>query len=439
MTTTNNNQDSQKSPFGGFRGLSTAIILAGGLGKRLRSAVPDLPKCMAPVAGKPFISHVIDYCIEQGITNFVLSLGYKSEIIINYINENYPKLNVQFSIEHEPLGTGGAIKLACTKTKEKTVLVLNGDTLFKVDVNELAAFHNQQNANCTLALKPMNNFDRYGVVELNENGSVISFQEKKLYSQGNINGGVYILNTEKFITETFAKVFSFEKEYLETYLSNRKIIGLIQDVYFIDIGIPEDFEKADRELSKTIFQKNKFATITKDYTLFLDRDGVINEEVVGDYIRNWKDFIFRPGTLEAIALLTPFFQRIVVVTNQRGVGKGLMTIEELTFINANMLKEIEAAGGKIDNVYYCTSTDNADNNRKPNTGMALQAKVDFPEIDLSKSVMVGNMPNDMLFGKNIGAITIYLPTRADETPSPSTVDAEYKTLLSFAKDFITGR
>ncbi len=419
--------------------ISTAIILAGGLGTRLRSAVPDLPKCMAPVAGKPFISHVIDYCIEQGITNFVLSLGYKSEIIINYINENYLKLNVQFSIEHEPLGTGGAIKHACTKTKEQTILVLNGDTLFKVDVNELATLHNRQNADCTLALKPMNNFDRYGVVEMNENGSVISFQEKKLYAQGNINGGVYILNAEKFITETFEKVFSFEKEYLENNLNNRKIIGLIQDCYFIDIGIPEDFEKANRELSKSIFQKNKFATITKDYTLFLDRDGVINEEVVGDYIRNWKDFIFRPGSLEAIALLTPFFHRIVVVTNQRGVGKGLMTIEELNFINANMLKEIEAAGGKIDKVYYCTSTDNADNNRKPNPGMALQAKADFPEIDLSKSVMVGNMPNDMQFGKNIGAITIYLPTRKEETPSPSTVDAEYKTLLSFAKDFAAGR
>lgn len=184
---------------------------------------------------------------------------------------------------------------------------------------------------------------------------------------------------------------------------------------------------------------NQFHAINNTYTLFLDRDGVINEEVVGDYIRQWKDFIFRPGSLEAIALLTPFFQRIVVVTNQRGVGKGLMTIEELNFINGNMLKEIEEAGGKIDKVYYCTSTDNADNNRKPNSGMALQAKVDFPEIDLSKSVMVGNMPNDMLFGKNIGALTIYLPTRTDETPSPSTVDAEYKTLLSFTKDFITGR
>jgi histidinol-phosphate phosphatase family protein len=181
------------------------------------------------------------------------------------------------------------------------------------------------------------------------------------------------------------------------------------------------------------------SAITKDYTLFLDRDGVINEEVVGDYIRNWKEFVFRPGSLEAIAMLTPLFQRIIVVTNQRGVGKGLMTLDELNFINEQMVAEIEKAGGKIDKVYFCTSTDNQDINRKPNPGMALQAKAQFPAINLNQSVMVGNMPNDMLFGRNIGAITIYLPTRAEESPEPSSVDAVYNTLLSFAKDLVAHR
>jgi histidinol phosphatase-like enzyme len=118
------------------------------------------------------------------------------------------------------------------------------------------------------------------------------------------------------------------------------------------------------------------------------------------------------------------------------VGKGLMTIDELNFINRQMVTQIEAAGGRIDKVYSCTSTNDQDINRKPNPGMALQAKADFPEINLSKSVMVGNMPNDMLFGRNIGAITIYLPTRAEENPQPGTVDAVYNTLLSFAKDFV---
>ena len=175
-------------------------------------------------------------------------------------------------------------------------------------------------------------------------------------------------------------------------------------------------------------------TITKDWTLFLDRDGVINEEVVGDYIRNWDEFHFCPGSLEAIALLYPFFQRTIIVTNQAGVGKGLMTLDELNKINEQMLQEIHAAGGRIDKVYCCTAIDNKDINRKPNPGMALQAKAEFPEIDLSKSIMMGNMPNDMKFGRNFGAYTVYLPTRAEETPHPLSVASQYKYLLSFAKD-----
>jgi D-glycero-alpha-D-manno-heptose 1-phosphate guanylyltransferase len=415
-------------------GISTAIILAGGLGTRLRSAVPDLPKCMAPVAGRPFISYVIDDCVQQGITNFILSLGYKSEVITEFITTEYPGLNVQYAIEAEPLGTGGGIKLACSKIKDKTVLVVNGDTLFKADLRELHSFHLLNKADCTLVLKPMENFDRYGVVELNQDFSVISFKEKQFYQKGNINGGVYMLNTDELIQGNFPDKFSFEKDYLEKYVGKRRIFGFVQNKYFIDIGIPEDFEKANKDLSAASVSKFNFRKINKDYTLFLDRDGVINEEVVGDYIRNWNEFIFRPGSLEAIALLTPLFQRIVIVTNQRGVGKGLMTLDELNFINQNMMKEIEAAGGKIDKVYYCTSTDNQDINRKPNPGMAMQAKADFPEINLSNSVMVGNMPNDMLFGRNIGAMTIYLPTRAEENPEPSLVDAVYNSLLSFAKD-----
>lgn len=174
--------------------------------------------------------------------------------------------------------------------------------------------------------------------------------------------------------------------------------------------------------------------ITKEWTLFLDRDGVINEEVVGDYIRTLNEFHFRPGSLEAIAQLSPLFHRVIVVTNQAGVGKGFMTLEELNFINEYMLKEIEIARGRIDKIYYCIATDNHDINRKPNPGMALQAKADFPTIDLNKSIMVGNMPNDMKFGRNIGAFTVYTPTRAEEKPDPSMVDMQYKDLLCFAID-----
>ena len=225
------------------------IILAGGLGTRLRSSVPDLPKCMAPVAGKPFISYVIDYLLKQGVNKFVFSLGYLHEMIEGFLKENYPTLNYQIALEEEPLGTGGAILLSCNKAIEKNVIILNGDTLFKVNIPELLNYHIFHNAACTLSLKPMEQFDRYGVVEINKDGCIQSFQEKKYYENGLINGGVYALNIEKFKKINFDDKFSFEKDYLEKYFESEKMMGLIQDEYFIDIGIPEDFERAGREFS----------------------------------------------------------------------------------------------------------------------------------------------------------------------------------------------
>ncbi len=233
--------------------IKEAIILAGGLGTRLRSAVPDLPKCMAPVNDKPFLTYVIDYFIQQRINKFIFSLGYKHEVITNYLDQNYPLLNKQYSIEQEPLGTGGAIRLACKKTAEKTVLVLNGDTMFNISLAKLSSFHQINSADCTLSLKPMNDFDRYGVVELKNDFSIKSFNEKQFYKEGLINGGVYALAVTSFLNEDLPAVFSFEKDYLEKMYGTKRFFGLIQDAYFIDIGIPEDFRKAQVEL-KNIHQ-----------------------------------------------------------------------------------------------------------------------------------------------------------------------------------------
>lgn len=228
--------------------IKEAIILAGGLGTRLRSVISELPKCMAPVGGKPFLFYVITHLQKEGIEKFIFCLGYKNEIIVEFINTELPTINYQLSIEKEPLGTGGAIKLACNKAIEKTVLIVNGDTLFTIDVNKLGMFHNMCGADCTLSLKPMQNFDRYGVVELNKDYSIKSFKEKKFYEAGLINGGMYALHSKRFLEEDLPETFSFEKEYLERYFDKIRMYGVVQDKYFIDIGIPEDYERAQMEL-----------------------------------------------------------------------------------------------------------------------------------------------------------------------------------------------
>ena len=228
--------------------VSEAIILAGGLGTRLRSVVSELPKCMAPVNGKPFLAYVIEHLHTQGVEKFILSVGYKHEAIVDFVNAQYPILNTQYSIETEPLGTGGAIKLSCELAASENIIVANGDTLYKVTLEELANFHHKHNADCTLSLKPMRDFDRYGVVELKDDQSIASFKEKQFYAEGLINGGVYILNKNRFLEEDLPSKFSFEKDYMEQLYSQRKMYGLIQDEYFIDIGIPEDFYRAQTEL-----------------------------------------------------------------------------------------------------------------------------------------------------------------------------------------------
>lgn len=229
--------------------IHTAIILAGGLGTRLRSVVSEMPKCMAPVNQRPFLDYVIHDLQKNGITHFVFSVGYKSEAIIDHIQINYPQLQADFAIEESPLGTGGAIQHALSFVKEEQVVIVNGDTIFEVDLNKMAEEHVHTTANCTLALKPMTNFERYGVVRINEKNIVKGFEEKKYYSEGLINGGIYILNKNTFLQHHFPAVFSFEKDYLEKYIEKESMQGFVSDAFFIDIGIPEDYERAQQLLT----------------------------------------------------------------------------------------------------------------------------------------------------------------------------------------------
>jgi D-glycero-D-manno-heptose 1,7-bisphosphate phosphatase len=176
------------------------------------------------------------------------------------------------------------------------------------------------------------------------------------------------------------------------------------------------------------------AAIQSDWTLFLDRDGVINIEKNEDYIRKWEEFQFYPNSLTALSLLATKFNTIVITTNQKGVGKGLMSETDLQDIHYNMKLEVNNTGGKIDEIYYCTDLDNLSVNRKPQAGMALQAQKQFPTIDFKKSIMVGNRLSDMQFGRNAGMYTCFVSTTHPDTPFPHIdIDIRFKDLYSFAQ------
>ena len=229
--------------------IKEAIILAGGLGTRLRSAVPDLPKCLAPVGGRPFISYVTDHFRREGIERFVFALGYKSHLFDAFFRSSFPDGGYEISLEETPLGTGGAIRQACERVAGNTVLILNGDTFFRIELKALAGFHGEHQADCTLSLKPMLDFDRFGVVELTDDGRITRFREKQYYPAGLINGGVYALEKDSLLRENWPEVFSFEKDYLEAARAKR-LYGMVQDRYFIDIGIPEDYRRANDDLNQ---------------------------------------------------------------------------------------------------------------------------------------------------------------------------------------------
>ncbi len=236
-----------------------AIILAGGLGTRLRDTVPDLPKPMAPVGDKPFLHYIFCYLQKQHITKAVLSVGYKSETIKDYFGKEYMGIQLAYADEFEPLGTGGGIREAF-RYVEGLAFVLNGDTFFDVDLWALRDFYFQKNADIALSLKRLQHFDRYGTVQTGAEQQVLQFDEKKLCEDGLINGGAYLFDNRIFERIERKKEadlpykFSFEKDILENQVDRMRFFGKEFDGYFIDIGVPEDYRKANEELPKMFGQ-----------------------------------------------------------------------------------------------------------------------------------------------------------------------------------------
>ncbi len=228
------------------------IILAGGLGTRLRSVVSEVPKCMAPVAGKPFLWYLLKYLTRYEINRVVLSVGYLREVIFKWIEEVKDEFPFEFdyAIEEEPLGTGGGIRLALSRVKNDIAFVLNGDTFFDVNLDRLYDCHICSHKAITLALKTMKNFERYGSVGLDKTtGTILSFNEKKYCKEGLINGGVYVIEKNASYFDKLPAKFSFETVVLEPLCVANELQGVVMEGYFIDIGIPEDYRKADNEFS----------------------------------------------------------------------------------------------------------------------------------------------------------------------------------------------
>jgi len=223
----------------------TAIILAGGFGTRLSSVISNVPKSMAPINDIPFLSYILNQLSNSGFKRVILAVGYLKESVISFFGHNFKHLELVYSIEEEPLGTGGAIIKALSQVKDEYFFVLNGDTFFDIRFLEMAQI---PLTDIIIASKFVNNVSRYGKLIVNENNIVKEFKEKGSNSDGLINGGIYFIRKSFIQSFTFPTKFSWEKDFLERFVLNNFFKVLKFDGYFIDIGIPEDYLTAQKVL-----------------------------------------------------------------------------------------------------------------------------------------------------------------------------------------------
>ncbi len=227
------------------------ILLAGGLGTRLRSVLPDLPKCLAPVAGKPFLSYIFAYLAREGLRRLILALGYKADAIQTWVQNDAWPFEIDFAIETIPLGTGGAIKNAWRLTTAPHVLVLNGDTFCPAPLSDFYQAHLQKQADISLISVFVSPAERYGTLSLSPGDWVQAFQEKQPRSTGWINAGFYLISRSWWEKQTFPDTFSWET-YLQNALestSTPKIYAhRLSNTPFIDIGVPDDYARAQSYL-----------------------------------------------------------------------------------------------------------------------------------------------------------------------------------------------
>lgn len=390
-----------------------AIILAGGFGTRLQSVVKDVPKPMADIAGAPFLAYLLGHLKNFGITDAVISVGYLQQKIIEYFGNSYLGINLSYATEDKPLGTGGAIVNSLKFIDQtKPVVVVNGDTFLQIDYQKLLQFYQEKKSQLTLVLRQLEDCSRYGRVVLDENSTVTNFEEKSSEKKsGFINGGIYLLDPQIFKKFSLAESFSFEADFLMKYLDEIQPQGFTVDEYFIDIGIPDDYARAQSELPLLTNKKNK--------ALFLDRDGVINIDY--GHVFEIEKFHFVEGIFELCKRAQELGYLIIVITNQGGIGRGYYSEEQFLDLTKWIENEFTKRQIKITKTFYCPYRVDANIekyrqdsfDRKPNPGMLLKAIAEF-NIDSKKSWMIGDKETDMQAADAAGVASKLLVESPDQ-------------------------
>jgi mannose-1-phosphate guanylyltransferase len=404
----------------------TALLLAGGLGTRLRPLTDKIPKCLVPIAGRPLLSIWVEHLVQAGITEARINTHALAEVVRGYIEQvNIDGLfHLVESYEPVLLGSAGTVTAnADLANTSDHVIIIYADNLTDIDLRPLIAFHRSHGDPLTMVLFRAPNPHACGIAELDEKGRVVSFVEKPERPVSNLaNAGVYLLTAAGYREIAALKAFDLGFDVLPRFVGRMR--GWVWGGYYLDIGTREVLERASREAATVFSDRSEAHGSLLRPAVFLDRDGTLIEHV--PYLCDPELVRLLPGTADALKRLRRAGFACILVTNQSAIGRGMLTEDRLAQIHTELYRQLAAIGATLDGIYYCPYMPASDDrtvidcqDRKPGPGMLRRAAADL-KLELSSSWMVGDLISDVLAGLNAGCRSILV--QSGQTP-PGDADA----------------
>jgi len=377
----------------------------------LRAQIPDRPKALAEVAGRPFLSYQLDQLEAVGIKTVVLCTGYRGEQIQQAFGPAYGAMRLRYAQEPTPLGTAGALRFALPLLDAETVLAMNGDAFWEVDLETWGRWHTQRRATASIVLAHMADTSRYGRVQVDRLSRVRAFEEKSAGGPGWMNAGVYLLSQQVIAHIPTGRPVSIEREVFPR-LVGHGLYGYRSRSRFLDIGTPESYRMAEafarRRLRGLAKQRVRRSDGRNRRFVILDRDGTILVE--RHYLSDPNQVQLIQGAAEGLRRLQGLGLGLIVITNQSAIGRGMFDEAKLEAIHRRMHELLHAEGIRLDGVYVCPHRpEDACRCRKPKAGLLERAAREL-RFEARGCFVIGDKACDVDLGRGVGATTFLVRT-----------------------------
>ena len=410
-----------------------AVIMAGGKGTRIASVRSDVPKPMIPVCGKPILEHQIEVLRRQGVTDIILVIGHLGKVIRQYFGsgETYG-VAIRYVEEAQPLGTAGALyELKDFLTQD--FLFLNGDLIFDVDLEKMAAYHKRKGGIATILTHPNNHPYDSGLIECNEQGQVqkwLTREEKRLYYRNRVNAGIHMLSPKVFWYVKELKKMDLDRDILKKLIPLRQLYAYASPEYVMDMGTPERYEQVEKDLRNGKVRMKNLQQ--KQRAVFLDRDGTLN--IQKGFIKRAEEVVLCPGAAKAVRLINDSGYLAIMISNQPVIARGEATFAEVERMMDKIETLLGEGGAYLDDRFYCPHHPDSGFDgeitelkircscRKPEPGLLYKAAEKY-HIDLKNSYMVGDSMADVIAGRRAGCSSFLLDDQKGNA-------YDYKNLLA---------